>query len=150
MTEGKMRWNALGVTAGRYANVIGIGVHGYSTIGNYYFQNFYDVPKYQESLERGLFPIFRGHRQSQDDLIRRDVIQTLRNFFSLNFRSIDDKYGITFEEYFKAELGALDSYIKDELVVVGGGAIIITEKGHQFANTVCHVFDAYKGNRPKF
>jgi len=150
LAEGKMHWNALGVTAGRYDSVIGVGVHSYSTIGNYYFQNYYDVNKYQESLERGLLPIFRGHKQSLDDLIRRDVIQTLRSFFSLDFRSIDAKYGINFEKYFNSELDILDNYIKDSLVDIRDRAIIITEKGHQFANTVCYVFDTYKETRPKF
>lgn len=144
LVEGKMHWNALGVTAGRYADVIGIGVSSYSTIGSHYFQNSYDLKKYQEYLSQGLFPIFRGHRRTQDDLIRLDVIQTLRSFFSLDLRSIDDKYGIIFEEYFGAELEALDNYIKDELVEIGDRAIIITPKGHQFANTVCYVFDKYK------
>ena len=100
MAKGKMHWNALGVTAGRYDSIIGVGVHSYSTIGDHYFQNFYDIQKYQEFLEQGLFPIFRGHKQSRDDLIRRDVIQTLRSFFSIDFRSIDKKYSINFETYF--------------------------------------------------
>ena len=150
MLEGKMRWNALGVTAGRYDSVVGVGVHSYSTIGDYYSQNFYDVQKYQEFLGQGLFPIFRDHKQSRDDLIRRDVIQTLRSFFSIDFKSIEAKYGIDFEEYFRTELVALDDYIKDGLVEIRDAAIVITEKGHQFANTVCYVFDAYKGDQPKF
>lgn len=150
MAEGKMQWNALGVTAGRYASVIGVGVHSYGTIGDSYFQNFYDTAKYKGSLEQGLFPIFRGHKQTPDDLIRRDVIQTLRSFFSIDFSGIDSKYKITFEDYFSSELLALENYIKDELVEVRDRAIIITEKGHQFANTVCYVFDAYKEARPKF
>mgnify|MGYP001559067124 FL=1 len=127
-----------------------MGVHSYSTIGEYYFQNLYDIRKYQESLGQRSFPVFRGHKLTRDDLIRRDIIQTLRSFFSLDLRSIENKYGIGFEEYFKAELVALDNYIKDGLVDVRDRAIVITEKGHQFANTVCYVFDNYKQTRPKF
>ena len=150
MAEGKMQWNALGVTAGRYTSIIGVGIQSFSTIGNYYFQNFYDLKKYRESLRQGQFPIFRGHRQNQDDLIRRDVIQTLRSFFSIDFRCIDEKYAINFEEYFDPELVALDDYVRDGLIEIKDRSIIITEKGHQFANTVCYVFDKYKKNRPKF
>lgn len=150
MAEGKMRWNALGVTAGRYTDVIGIGAHSYSTVGNHYFQNFYNIQEYRKSLERGLFSVFRGHKLSRDDLIRRDVIQILRGFFSVDFASIDSKYGIGFEDYFEKELAALDDHMKDGLVEIKDRAIIITEKGHQFANTVCYVFDAYKKERPKF
>lgn len=150
MAEGKMRWNALGVTSGRYASVIGIGAHSYSTIGDYYFQNCYDLGEYQRSLDQDRFPIFRGHKLSQDDLIRRDVIQTLRSFFSVDFASVNEKYKINFENYFSKELVGLKSFIADELVQIKDGTIIITEKGHQFANTVCYVFDAYKEARPKF
>lgn len=150
MKEGRMRWNALGVTAGRYAGVIGVGVHSYNTIGNHYFQNVYNVPEYQQVLARGLFPIFRGHELNQDDLIRRDVIQTLRSFFSIDFVSIDEKYSINFENYFGKELAELNDFVADELVEIKDRAIIITGKGHQFANTVCYVFDNYKKDRPKF
>ncbi len=150
MKEGKMHWNALGVTAGRYASIIGIGVHSYSTIVNYYFQNVYEVPEYQKMLTQGLFPIFRGHKLSQDDLVRRDVIQTLRSFFSIDFVSIDEKYNINFEDYFDKELSDLKDFVADELVQVRDRAIVITEKGHQFANTVCYVFDNYKKDRPRF
>ena len=101
-------------------------------------------------MRQGQFPIFRGHRQNQDDLIRRDVIQTLRSFFSIDFRCIDEKYAINFEEYFDPELVALDDYVRDGLIEIKDRSIIITEKGHQFANTVCYVFDKYKKNRPKF
>lgn len=150
MAKGKMRWNALGVTAGRYDNVIGIGAHSYSTVGEYYFQNTYNLQQYKEYLDRGSFPIFRGHKQSRDDLIRRDVIQTLRSLFSVDFGSIDDKYGIDFEEYFSSELIELNNYVADGLVEVKDRSITITEEGHQFANTVCYVFDAYKEARPRF
>jgi len=150
MSEGKMHWNSLGVTSGRYNNVIGVGVHSYSTIGNSYFQNHYDIPSYKHSLELNTLPIFRGHRLNRDDLIRRDVIQTLRNFFSVDFANIETKYGIIFETYFKTEIDTLDDYVKDGLVKIRDRSIVITEKGYQFANTVCYVFDAYKSPRPKF
>jgi len=151
MADGKMHWNALGVTSGRYDSIIGVGAHSYSTIGDYYFQNYYDLGEYKRLLDKGQFPIFRGHKQSQDDLIRRDVIQTLRNFFSIDLRSIDVKYSITFEDYFQSELSGLEPFIADGLVEIRDRAIIITEKGHQFANTICYVFDRYKGmERLKF
>ena len=150
MKDGNMQWNSLGVTAGRYTNIIGVGAHSYSTIGNSYFQNLYKIPEYNESVREGSFPIFRGHELSKDDTIRRDIIQTLRNFFSLDCNSIEVKYNIVFEDYFRQELATLKAFIADGLVEIEHKAIIVTEKGHQFANTVCYVFDNYKGARPKF
>ena len=61
MNNGQMHWNALGVTTGRYRNIIGIGVHSYSTIGSYYFQNVYEITDYEAALKKGELPLYRGH-----------------------------------------------------------------------------------------
>ncbi len=148
MQEGRMKWNALGVTAGRYSDVIGIGVHSYSTLGESYAQSFYELLDYQEALAKGSFPVFRGHHLSRDDVIRRTVIHTLRNFFFLDFREIEERYDIVFKEYFKEELVTLEEFVKDEIVELADGSITITELGHQFANLVCRDFDKfYQANK---
>jgi len=143
LTKGEMGWNALGVTAGGYANVIGIGIFSISTIGNHYAQNLYNIPDYEKAIIQGHLPIYRGHELTEDDLIRRDVIQTLRNYLSLQFGSIDQRHGINFKEYFASELSRLDLFIKDGLVELRDDAILITESGYQFTNVICHVFDIY-------
>ena len=149
MREKKMRWNALGVTAGRYADVLGIGVHSYSTLGEYYAQNFYELPDYQTALEKGQFPVFRGHRLTRDDMIRRTVIHALRNFFSLDFTEIEKIYHISFKDYFHGELVTLEEFVKDGIVHVSDTSLVITELGHQFANLVCRDFDQYYRNDKK-
>ncbi len=148
MKEHKMQWNELGVTPGRYADILGIGVFSMATLGEYYFQNQYEIPDYETAIEKGQLPIYRGHRLSSDDLIRRTVIHSLRNFFSIEFSEIEQKYHIRFEEYFKRELGSLNEFIKDGVVEVSNDSIVITERGHQFTNLVCRNFDKYySGNR---
>lgn len=147
MKEGKMHWNALGVTPGRCVDVVGVGVFSMTTLGEYYFQNFYEIPEYEAAVNQGKFPIYRGYRLSQDDLIRRDVIQTLRSFFFLDFRAIEGHHGIRFKEYFKKELVTLQEFVKDGIVEVSDTSIALTEIGHQFANLVCRDFDKfYAGN----
>jgi len=143
MSEGKMRWNALGVTSGRYQDVLGIGVHSYSTMGAAYGQNLYETADYEAALQAGRLPIFRGHVLNEDDQIRRDVIQTLRSYFSLDFKSVEKKYGIDFASYFSQELGRLDDFIRDGIVQLTPTSIVITDLGHQFANLVCRHFDLY-------
>lgn len=149
MKDGKMRWNALGVTAGRYQDVLGIGVHSLSTLGDYYSQNFYELPDYQAAVGKGEFPVYRGYRLTPGDKIRRDVIQTLRNFFSLDFRSIEEKYRISFKEYFKEELEALQEFAKDEIVELSDSAVRITELGHQFTTLICRNFDKFYTGNPR-
>lgn len=143
MQEKKMQWNSLGVTAGRYTDVIGIGVHSRNTLGDCYSQNFYELSDYEAALTRGQFPVYRGHQLDRDDVIRREVIHTIRNFFSLDFRQIEKKYDIVFEEYFKEELALLEEFVKDGIVERSDRSLTVTELGHQFANLVCRDFDKY-------
>ena len=146
MLEGRMRWNALGVTAGRYSNVIGIGPHSASTVGNYYSQNVYGVENYQEIVEKDTIPSFRGHRLDKDDLIRREVIQTIRNFFFLNYEKIERKYDINFKRYFKKEISFLEKFVEDGLLKKTDKSIGVTDLGKDFVLFICKTFDAYIEN----
>ncbi len=143
MLEGKMKWNALGVTAGRYSDVIGIGPHSASTVGNYYSQNVYGVENYQEIVRKDVIPSFRGHRLDKDDLIRRDVIQTIRNFSSLNYKEIEKRHDINFREYFKREISSLSGFVEDGLIESSDRRIRVTEAGKDFVLFICKNFDAY-------
>lgn len=143
MQEKTMRWNALGVTAGRYSDVIGIGLYSYSTMGNYYSQNICELPDYETAITKGKFPVYRGYKLNKDDLIRRNVIKTLRSYFSLDYRQIEERYDIVFEKYFKEEIAALDEFVKDGLVELSNNTITITELGKAFTGFVCRNFDRY-------
>ncbi|MDA8560524.1 oxygen-independent coproporphyrinogen III oxidase [Nitrospinae bacterium] len=143
MESGQLHWNSLGVTAGRYLNVIGIGVHSYSTIGKHYFQNVYEINDYQAALTKGELPVYRGHELSADDLLRRDIIQRIRNYFYLSIVEIEKLYGIDFNIYFEPELRKLKQFIEDGLVETTDEAIVVTETGYQFTNIVCRIFDKY-------
>jgi len=141
--EGKMHWNYLGVTPGRYTNVIGAGPSATSTLGDYYAQNFYGVENHRPPLERGEFPVFRNHKLDRDDTIRRDVIHKLRNFFSLNYEEIERLHKIDFNEYFKEEKLALDEFRKDRVLDYDDRKIEVTDLGREFILFVCGKFDKY-------
>jgi oxygen-independent coproporphyrinogen III oxidase len=143
MESGQLHWNSLGVTTGRYINVIGIGVHSYSTIGKHYFQNIYEINDYQAALMKGELPVYRGHKLSTDDLLRRDIIQRIRNYFHLSMIEIEKMHDIDFKLYFEQELRKLKQFVDDGLVEITDNAIMVTETGYQFTNIVCRVFDKY-------
>jgi len=137
----KMNWNSLGVTTGRYTDVLAIGLHSFSTIGRHYSQNYCEMEKYEEYIKNGKFPIYRGHHLNDDDILRRDIIISLRNFFICEIASIEQRYNINFREYFMDDLKRLDSFIEDGLVTIKDNNIQITENGELFANLVCRCFD---------
>lgn len=145
MREGKMIWNSLGVTPGRCVDIVGIGVHSYSRLGeHYYAQSVYELPEYFTALEAGKFPVFRGYVLSEDDRIRRSVIHALRSYFFVRFSDIEGRYGINFGKYFARELESLAEFIQNGVVKRNEQKVVITELGHQFANLVCKKFDQYQ------
>lgn len=144
MKEKKMIWNSLGVTPGRCVDILGIGVHSYSRLGpRFYAQSAYDLNEYERMVLGGHFPIFRGHQLSDDDVLRREVIHTLRIYFFVAYQEIEQKFGMVFAEYFRDEIASLSGFVQDGLVEVSPESIKITELGQQFANLVCKAFDHY-------
>lgn len=138
-----MRWNALGVTAGAYENVLGLGPHSSTTLADCYAQNCYGTQAYEEHLTHGRLPIFRGKLLSRDDIIRREVIQRIRNFAGLNYTDIEQAYGIDFDGYFSLELASLASFVQDGLIEILDDGIRVTDLGREFVLYVCRQFDAY-------
>jgi len=143
MSEKKMHWNSLGVTPGEYTNIIGLGISSESTIGNHYFQNHYDMPDYINSVKTGEFPIYRGHELTQDDILRKDIIQQIRNYFEVNIEDVSMQYGISVSQYFHAELEDIKVLEKDEVLSFKNGVIRLSDVGRQFTNIVCRVFDKH-------
>lgn len=144
MTENTMVWNSFGVTPGRCIDIIGLGIHSYGRIGpEYYFQNFYELGRYEQSLKNGCLPVSRGIKLSTDDAIRRTVIHGLRSYFILDFPDIEKGFSINFPAYFEKELNRLREFENEGLVVLSDNRITISDHGQQFANQVCRVFDIY-------
>jgi len=131
-SNGKAGWNSMGTTPGRVYDVIGVGVSAISLLSYHYFQNFYELKDYEEALDNGKFPIYRGHILSYDDNTRKDVIQNLRSYFHVD---VLDK------EYFKDEFKILKEFELDGIVSITGTQIIVVER--EYTNLVCRVFDKY-------
>lgn len=149
MREGKMAWNRMGVTAGRYQAVLGVGVGAVSGLASLYdFQNIFSSPEtglkdYTAAVLHNQFPVFRGHKLSRDDQLRREIIQTIRNYFLLDLRELETKYDIRFAEYFQPEMVALQQCQDDGIVELTDDTIVVTDTGKQFADVVCSKFDVY-------
>jgi len=143
LVEGKLKWNALGVTTGDYSDVIAVGPNSTSTIGNYYSQNLYFNEGYYDKLKNGNLPIYRGYELNKDDLIRREVIQTIRNFGVINYQELGEKLKIDFKKYFMNEIESLKEFEKDGILIQNQEGFKITKVGKEFVLYVCSKFDKY-------
>ena len=146
-----LRWNSLGYSSGKCHDMLGIGVGSSSRITErYYAQNVYGVSDYEKSLKRGKFPVFRGFRLSRDDIIRRDIINQLRSYYTVEYKDIEDRYHIEFKEYFKGEKVLLNAFSKDNILEFTDNMITITDTGKGFCNLVCRIFDNYNRGKDFF
>ncbi|MFH1351957.1 MAG: oxygen-independent coproporphyrinogen III oxidase [bacterium] len=144
LKERTLYWNSLGYTAGRYHDIIGLGTGSSGNIANNcYFQNVYSLSEYEAAVMEGRFPVSRGYKLNTDDVIRRDIIHSLRSYFSVDYGDIGKKYELCFMEYFKKEMAALKRFADDSLLEISDGAINVTEIGKNFISHICRVFDGF-------
>ena len=147
--KGELHRNFQGYTTKGGADLIGIGV---TSIGNgvdYYAQNFKDLKQYEESLDNGDLPVFKGYRLSEDDILRQYVIMELMSNFSLNIPRVEEKFGINFNEYFKDDLIELQEFIEADLVSIENGKITVSQTGTMLIRNICMPFDAYLKKVPE-
>lgn len=140
----KMTWGYFGSSPGRYTDVLGIGISSYSQLGlRHYAQNFYELDNWQRAISENRFPMYRGHVLSDDDILRRDVIQTLRNYFVVKYTDIEKRYNLNFEGYFHKELARLTEFAEDGLLEFKSKSFELTDFGGLFADFIAGIFDVY-------
>lgn len=141
--EGKLHRNFQGYSTHADCDLVALGVTAIGQIGNSYSQNQREVEPYYEALDAGQLPLLRGMRLSEDDRIRRRVIQTLICHFVFDFASIDAELGIDCRAYFAKELGQLAPMQSDGLLEVSETGIQVLPAGQLLIRNICMVFDAY-------
>ena len=124
-------------------HMLSFGVSSIGFIGDSFYQNVKDLAGYYASLDRGELPILRGMLVSEDDLIRRAVIQSIMCQFKLNFESISQKFSINFKNYFASELIKLLDLAKLELIQLNDQSFIVSNKGRFLIRNVAMIFDKY-------
>jgi oxygen-independent coproporphyrinogen III oxidase len=136
--------NFMGYTTHPAQDSIGFGVSAIGEIGGAFAQNTKKLTRYEAALAEGVPPIERGFERSRDDVIRRDVIQSLMCNFHLDVRAIERAHGIDFASYFAASLRELDDGPGAHgFVVRDADTIEVTAEGRLFVRNVCMTFDAY-------
>ena len=144
MIEKKAVYNSLGTQKGEATNFIAVGSSAHGVLNDqFYFQNFYEQPLYRKALDEGKFPVYRGLRLKEDDVIRREVIRHIRTFFNIEFDFFSKKYSKNFKNYFSKELENLKSFEKDELIRMNENNIMLTPLGEHFSPQIANVFDVY-------
>ncbi|MFK5892663.1 MAG: oxygen-independent coproporphyrinogen III oxidase, partial [Pseudomonadota bacterium] len=141
--KGKLYRNFQGYATHADCDLIGLGVTSIGTIANSFAQNHRDMDNYFQSIDNGQLAVFRGVEIDQDDLIRREVIMQLICHFKLRFSDIEEKFSITFKDYFANELTRYQVMVNDGLLSLDNQGIQVNERGYLLIRNICMVFDRY-------
>ncbi|MCF5523258.1 coproporphyrinogen III oxidase, partial [Pseudomonas syringae] len=147
-----LKRNFQGYTPKAHCDLIGLGVSAISQIGDLYSQNSSDLNEYQRLLDSDQPATRRGLICSEDDRIRRAIIQQLICHFTLDFAEIEHSFGIDFSAYFSELWPQLTQMTEDGLIALNNEGIRVLPAGRLLVRSVCMVFDAYltRQNRQRF
>jgi oxygen-independent coproporphyrinogen-3 oxidase len=145
--QGRLQRNFQGYSTRADSDMLGFGVSAIGRIGPTYYQNLKRLDEYYVAMDNGELPVWRGLELSQDDLVRRAVIQALSCQFRVSVEAIEVAYLIDFKSYFSAELKELKGLASDGLVEITPEWIEVTPKGRMLVRVICMVFDRYLRQR---
>ena len=114
--QGRLQRSLEGYSTRPESDLLGVGIAAIGRVGPTYYQNLRDLNAYYGALDDGRPPIWRGIDLTQDDLLRRAVIEALSCHFRVSIESLEVAYLIDFRRYFAAELEALKPLVDDGLV----------------------------------
>ena len=143
----KLVRNFQGYTVNLAEDIIGLGVSAISSLKKIYVQNQCSLDKYYQFLERNKLPVGKGLRLSDEDLMRREIIQQLLCYRNIKFALIEEKYQIRFSKHFASSLDALSGFIEDGILLVDRKSLIVPPRGIPFLRNIAMAFDAYLCNK---
>ena len=141
--QGRLHRNFQGYSTHSECDLLGFGVSAISQVGAAYSQNVKTLEDYYLRLENNQLPVLRGIELTQDDLLRRSIIQALMCHFELSIEAIEIAYLIKFKTYFATELQDLAPMIDAGLLTIDDQWISIEPKGRMLVRAIAMVFDRY-------
>jgi oxygen-independent coproporphyrinogen-3 oxidase len=141
--NGTLYRNFQGYSTHAECDMVGLGITAIGMVGDCYSQNRKTLEDYYAALDAGQLPVMRGVVLSADDKLRRAIITQLICHFTLDLDAIGRAHGISFADYFAAELADLKIMQQDGLIEMDGKSIRVQPAGKLLIRNICMVFDRY-------
>ena len=142
LKEKRLHRNFQGYTTDSASTLIGFGASGIGSLPQGYVVNEGEVHAYQRSIAEGKLTTSRGVAISDDDRLRREIIERLMCDLEIDLDVVAGRHGISGGK-FEAELASLAPLQADGLVNVDGHRITVTHDGRTLVRAVCAAFDRY-------
>ncbi|TGL23324.1 oxygen-independent coproporphyrinogen III oxidase [Leptospira bourretii] len=127
----KLHRNFMGYSDSKTDVMLGLGSSSISETPNLFFQNQKLEMKYRKSILDGIIPILRGHKLTQSDQTRKQLILDLMTSWQVKVPNEIKSHVFHF----------LQEMESDHLVHWQGETLTVTEKGKPFLRIVAMAFD---------
>jgi oxygen-independent coproporphyrinogen-3 oxidase len=142
--EGYLYRNFQGYTIRPAPDTVSFGVSSISDIGGAYVQNFHRLREWGEKVDAGIIPVERGAAMSDDDVMRRFVINRVMCLLRLDLSEVEGKFGAAARAAIEADLRAgVKELQEDGLVTFDGTLLRVTALGQLLVRNIAMLFDAY-------
>lgn len=141
LSNGSLHRNFQGYTTKGGAQLIGVGLTSIGEGDDYYAQNHKDMANYEAAIDAGRLPNSKGIYLSNQDKLRKFVIMELMANFSLDIKRVESEFGISFFDYFKAELDELGEL--KQFMNISNQKIEINQTGTLLIRNIAMCFDEY-------
>lgn len=135
LRSGKIHRNFMGYSSSKTQLMIGLGMSAISDSWYAFAQNEKSVEDYQQRVEEGKLPVFRGHILNEEDLMIR---QHILNLMCRLETQLDNVHLIP---ELQNAFQQLEEMQEDGLIERSENSIKITEKGRAFSRNVAMTFD---------
>jgi oxygen-independent coproporphyrinogen-3 oxidase len=143
--EGRLRRNFQGYTDDAAEALIGLGASSIGQLPQGYVQNMPATGEYQRMADSGGLTAVRGIAVSDDDRLRRRVIEEIMCRFTVSFPELRSEFGNAVDDIV-AEARAFAQSNQDRICLIEDDRFVITEAGRPFARTIAAIFDSYLSN----
>ena len=137
-----MRRNFQGYTTDTAPVLLGLGASSIGALPQGYVQNTPAIPGYRDQVRAGQLPIARGIVLTDEDRLRRDVIEELMCHGSVDLDATAARHGCNAASLLGAT-PALDTMAQDGIVEWDGRSLRVPETMRPFVRNVAAAFDAY-------
>lgn len=153
LRERRLHRNFMGYTTRPAPHMLAFGMSGIGEVGGSFVQNDAALDRYGETIGAGRLPVVRGHRLSDDDVLRRDAILNLMCNLQLPFDMPVGDRTARVDRVLADELGRLAPFIDEGFIEMESDRVAVTPLGRFFIRNICMEFDAYldrSGDKPIF
>lgn len=141
--DGSLRRTFQGMTTGKELDVLGLGPSAISQLDGAFAQNHKASGDWRAAVASD-FATERGLRLSDDDRLRRELMQQLYGHGVIDKTSLEVRFPISFNDYFADERARLTLLQDESLVTEDAEAVRLTEPlGRLLVRVVAAVFDHY-------